>query len=994
MRVVKDAGGWRLEVNGRPTLIRGVNWDATPVGENYAWSLWERPEDEIRRTLDRDMALMRDAHINAIRAYAPMPARWIRYIYEKYGVFTVLNPIVGRYGLELDGVWHPNTDYGDPAVRAALKAEVRGYVEDAKGTPGLLMWLLGNENNYGLFWTSAEIENLPLAQQEDARAEALYSLFGEIIDEVKASDPHHPVAIANGDLQFIDVIAKQCPHLDVLGGNVYRGRSARDLFDVVKAKLGVPFMFTEFGADAYDAKARREDQVTQASYLRDQWEEIEQNVDGLGRAGNAIGGFVFQWADGWWKYKQDANLDVHDTTASWANAGYAEDFVEGENNMNEEWWGLFARAPTPPDALPPLLPRAAYFLLAEGFRFDPYARGVTAETVRDFWQALDPRAFARVAAADHAVGFDAVTSRVRVSDAILELSTFTTGAQKLLDPARAVTTFQHTESAYLGVEVQPASNAKGRVVVNVLGNVATNPIDEFYFEKRGANTIKLYQGSLEWKERWFDLEGYYRQGHYHWGYEGDFFALYPEANYQPSIDAFNADAPSGVVVSGHQALEGLKLAFGPQLYWGANPTLIGKYDRVLGPFELAVMHQQDVAQLGSAGTSSVLPMPQTAKTTLYGAFTRGGVKLEWGGIMAGYDRFGRAFQNAIPTAGASYLNSGYLVQDDTVRWYDGLGTKAKVTVTGGRVQGYAQAGYRGLVADSQPDQTITLTGWRLKESGQGNHWHALGGLTFNAGPFQVAPNVIYQRPLVAALPALGDRFDAASGTYYPGLRPRNQLQDPFWVRSNREMLAGELLLVFDPTPATWFWQWNNPQKENAPFAASLDFTYKHLPTKMDAGLGVLATGQVFAFPNSAPAQDLWEVWGRFVINAGKVHAAGSLWVGTGQGNGDSTRLITRGGVEARVDVSRLMVNAAVKIQDWGPFDYYRDYNLTFPLQLIGEATWTLDTPRWFFPNQTRIGLSGKFRLLDQYSPRIDPALVVNGVLGQEWEVKSYVRVSL
>ena len=54
-------------------------------------------------------------------------------------------------------------------------------------------------------------------------------------------------------------------------------------------------------------------------------------------------GMIFQWSDGWWKFGQDSRLDIHDTNASWPNAGYAEDYREGDNNMNEEWWGITAK---------------------------------------------------------------------------------------------------------------------------------------------------------------------------------------------------------------------------------------------------------------------------------------------------------------------------------------------------------------------------------------------------------------------------------------------------------------------------------------------------------------------------------------------------------------------------------------------------------------------------------------------------------------------------
>lgn len=50
-------------------------------------------------------------------------------------------------------------------------------VEKFRGTPGVLMWLLGNENNCGLSWKSAETENIPVGEPDAAKARFLYSLF-------------------------------------------------------------------------------------------------------------------------------------------------------------------------------------------------------------------------------------------------------------------------------------------------------------------------------------------------------------------------------------------------------------------------------------------------------------------------------------------------------------------------------------------------------------------------------------------------------------------------------------------------------------------------------------------------------------------------------------------------------------------------------------------------------------------------------------------------
>jgi len=142
------------------------------------------------------------------------------------------------------------------------------------------MWLLGNENNYGLFWGGAETEDIPEGETlESVRARYMYKLFNEGIQEIKKFDTNHPVAICNGDLLFIDIIAEEVKDMDVFGVNAYRGVSFfTDLFDTVKEKLDVPVMFTEFGADAFNAVEMREDQLMQTKYFLGNWKEIFQHA--------------------------------------------------------------------------------------------------------------------------------------------------------------------------------------------------------------------------------------------------------------------------------------------------------------------------------------------------------------------------------------------------------------------------------------------------------------------------------------------------------------------------------------------------------------------------------------------------------------------------------------------------------------------------------------------------------------------------------------------
>jgi hypothetical protein len=73
---------------------------------------------------------------------------------------------------------------------------------------------------------------------------------------------------------------------------------------------------------------------------------------------------------------------------------------------------------------------------------------------------------------------------------------------------------------------------------------------------RDLNRIQVYNASYTWNQKYFDLHGFYRTGHYHWGYEGDIFGLYPEANYGPNMDIYNGQAPFGFEFTGKKKSTG------------------------------------------------------------------------------------------------------------------------------------------------------------------------------------------------------------------------------------------------------------------------------------------------------------------------------------------------------------------------------------------------------------------------------------------------------
>ena len=378
VKVVSDESGCRMEVDGKPFFVVGMNWDYFPIGTNYVYSLWNQPEDVIQEALDKEMPLLKQMGVNAIRQYASIPPQWIQYIYEKYGIYTMINHSFGRYGVMVNGRDYHHTDYTKDEVCEYLLREMEDFANNYRNTPGLLMYLLGNENNYGLFWAGAETESIPAADSlNNQQARCMYSLMNEAAIKIKEIDPSRPVAICNGDLMFIDIIAEMCSDVDILGVNSYRGKSFDKLFSDVKEKYGRPVLFTEFGSDAFNAVTQQEAQEEQADILLSNWKEIYLNAAGMGQAGNCIGGFTFQFSDGWWKYEQKTNLDVHDTHASWANGGYEFDYVEGKNNMNEEWFGICGKGQPDSRGIYELYPRKAYEVLQAVHRFQPYASSMS-----------------------------------------------------------------------------------------------------------------------------------------------------------------------------------------------------------------------------------------------------------------------------------------------------------------------------------------------------------------------------------------------------------------------------------------------------------------------------------------------------------------------------------------------------------------------------------------------------------------------------------------
>ena len=482
---VKDDNGWRIQVDGEDYFIKGMVWSYSPRGQNYTYNLFGQSDDQIRKILDYDFGLMKAAGINTIRSFTMIPPRWVEYIYREYGIRSVINPLMGRYGYNVGGKWIPFTDYSDPLTRETLKRDMADFVERYKNTPGVIMFAFGNESNYGLSWSSFEIENLPEGEQQTAKARFLYSLFEEVIRDGKERAPNQLFTIVNGDIQYIDLIAELMPSLDILGSNVYRGPSFTDLWSRVDEKLDMPVVYFEFGSDAFNARTMQEDQASQAYILQAQWQEMYNKAWGNGEEGNAIGAFVFEWRDEWWKYLQIERLNIQDTNASWSNQAYLFDWAEGKNNMNEEWFGVVALGTTNGDGVSTARPRMAYNVLAEVFAIDPY--GMDKTDINTSFTAMDMdylelRGDVEKLKADN---FED-GRKLRFTGGRFQGEMVLRGTeQELSEDGENGVSFSDGQSVFLDFGFKPTDDIEGQMTVNILGNVAQKRPLEFNYGDRG-----------------------------------------------------------------------------------------------------------------------------------------------------------------------------------------------------------------------------------------------------------------------------------------------------------------------------------------------------------------------------------------------------------------------------------------------------------------------------------------------------------------------------
>ena len=360
---------YQLLVNSKPFIVKGVCYNPIPIGENHSYDWWSDPN----KPWLIDGKLMKDMGINTIRIYQigenPEAVKQvIRDLYNIYGIRSILGHWLGFWE-------YPCPLYGDKKFQDRIKQEVLDMVSNYKDEPGVLMWILGNENNYSCLgqvnpWSTDEIDKETDPQtQRFMRSKIYYTYVNDLAKEIHSIDKNHPVALGNGELVGLDAASRFCPDIDIVACIIYRGKTFGNLFNSLRATFDKPILISEFGADAYDALKKKEDQNMQAFFLRSQWIQIFENLGGNPEgSGNCIGGAIFEWTDEWWKHNDSCpdGWKIHDTESNWSNGSYYFDIqAEGNKNMNEEWFGIVAISEEIENGINKRIPRRSYYEIRE-----------------------------------------------------------------------------------------------------------------------------------------------------------------------------------------------------------------------------------------------------------------------------------------------------------------------------------------------------------------------------------------------------------------------------------------------------------------------------------------------------------------------------------------------------------------------------------------------------------------------------------------------------
>ncbi len=301
-------------------FIKGVAFAPTPIGNRPITTQHE----------ERSLQYLKDLNANTIRTYSGASPEFLKKLASNR-IYCIL------------GFWVDyNLDLSSQANREKIKNDWIKFIYQYKDNPGLLIWNIGNEQNYqngnNSYWYSLCQELAIIA----------YNIEGE---------KYHPVAINNGENFNIGNASMKADdnfltYIDIWGINLYNYNLASRI-NQYKSKTIKPVVITEFGIDALDNRTKKEYEFIQAEFDSLNWQQILSVRD------ICMGGTVFEFTDEWWKDKDPWSHDYGGYSTNQHPDGYS----------NEEWWGIIRVLPdSNNDGLDEWIPREAYYMFQRNWK--------------------------------------------------------------------------------------------------------------------------------------------------------------------------------------------------------------------------------------------------------------------------------------------------------------------------------------------------------------------------------------------------------------------------------------------------------------------------------------------------------------------------------------------------------------------------------------------------------------------------------------------------
>lgn len=272
-----------IYLNGRKFYVKGVGYGIEYPGTAGGIEAFKEIPFEI---FQKDFKMMKEAGINTIRTYEPLPSRLLD-LAEEYGIMVIEN------------LCYPDdyTDFDSKVHLSVLKEKIRRYVSRDKKRKCILMWSIWNDAPWAWGSQGNVVERFGFHK--------VNNFLKELYDTVKQYDISHPVTASNA----INLNGENLgwDFLDIVGLNIYLGgydwfvredavnQSLR--MNEIQARYNKPVIILETGSSTYIEG-------------QDQGDILIKQI-GIASTSEIAGITIFQWADGWQKTGDEFTLDDH-----------------------------------------------------------------------------------------------------------------------------------------------------------------------------------------------------------------------------------------------------------------------------------------------------------------------------------------------------------------------------------------------------------------------------------------------------------------------------------------------------------------------------------------------------------------------------------------------------------------------------------------------------------------------------------------------------------